>query len=338
MSAHPLGVTDGSKPIPQIAIVAGSDLSRHILKKLLLEAGCDARCVEPAHWRDCQQSEDERPDAWLFDASDAQVEDLLADIIEHCDAPFLISDEIAPQQPAAFAEWRRRMLAKLEELAATASGARVEPVSPPQAVWVLAASTGGPEAVSEFLAALAPNLPLAFVYAQHIEPRFDTILANALERHRHYRSVLSRGDQSLEQGQILVVPADRQLRFLPFHRVLETRKRWEGRYQPAIDQVVGNIARLYPQRAGVIVFSGTCDDGALGCRVMQACGGEIWVQTPASCVSPDMPNAALATGIVSKQGTPAQLAQALSSRYSQSHNGAATPGGASMKSGETTSE
>jgi len=57
---------------------------------------------------------------------------------------------------------------------------------------------------------------------------------------------------------------------------------------------------------------------------MQASGGEIWVQTPESCISPDMPNAALATGAVSMQGTPAQLAQALSSRYSQSHSAAAS--------------
>jgi chemosensory pili system protein ChpB (putative protein-glutamate methylesterase) len=156
------------------------------------------------------------------------------------------------------------------------------------------------------------------VYAQHIEAGFDRVLLSALERHRHYPPTLGRGEQYLRSGCVLVVPADQQLRFLPFHRVLETRKAWEGQYQPVIDQVVGDVARLYPQCCGVIVFSGLCNDGALGSRVVQASGGEVWVQTPASCVSPDMPNAALATGAVSRQGTPTELAQALSSRYSHS--------------------
>jgi len=324
VSALPLGVTDGSRPAPLIGIVAHADFSRHVLKNLLLESGYGARCINPEQLQDCLAQAATRPEAWLFDASDPEVEQQLADIIEQCDTPFLISDEPPPQRPGEFAEWRRRMLDKIEELAAAAVRTHGPALQPPQAVWVLAASTGGPEAVSEFFAALAPDLPLAFVYAQHIEPRFDSVLASALERHRHYRSAVCRGERSLEQGLVLVVPADQQLRFLPFHRVLETRKRWEGRYQPAIDQVVGDIARLYSQRAGVIVFSGTCDDGALGCRMMQASGGEIWVQTPESCISPDMPNAALATGAVSMQGTPAQLAQALSSRYSQSHSAAAS--------------
>jgi chemosensory pili system protein ChpB (putative protein-glutamate methylesterase) len=209
------------------------------------------------------------------------------------------------------------VLDKLEELVASVAAAPYAGTEAPAEVWVLAASTGGPEAVGEFLAALRPGLPIAMVYAQHIEQGFDRVLKSALEKHRHYPSRLCRGEQYLQRGGLLVVPADQQVRFLPFYRVLETRHAWEGRYQPAIDQVVGDVARLYPHRCGVIVFSGLCNDGALGCRVVQANGGEVWVQTPASCVSPDMPAAALATGSVSVQGAPAQLAQAMNSRYSQ---------------------
>lgn len=302
---------------PQIGIVAGADLNRHVLKKLLLDSGYAARCVEPEALSQCLQEDANQPDAWLLDSSDPNVDQLVALIVQHSDTPFLINDEHPPSHPDALADWRRRVLEKLEELAASVAAQPFSEAEAPAEVWVLAASTGGPEAVSEFLAALRPGLPIAMVYAQHIEQGFDRILKNALERHRHYPSVLCRGEQHLRKGSLLVVPADQQIRVLPFHRVLETRYPWEGRYQPAIDQVVGGIARLYQQRCGVIVFSGLCDDGALGCRVVQANGGEIWAQSPESCVSPDMPNAALATGLVSLQGTPAQLAQAMNSRYSQ---------------------
>lgn len=302
---------------PQIGIVAGTDLNRHVLKKLLLESGYGARCIDAQLLQQCLQEDANQPDAWLLDSSDPDVDLLVAQIVQHSDTPFLINDEYPPAQPEALADWRRRVLDKLEELVASVAATPYADVEAPAEIWVLAASTGGPEAVSEFLGALRPGLPIALVYAQHIEAGFDSVLKNALERHRHYPSTLCRGEQYLRKGGLLVVPADRQLRFLPFHRVLETRHAWEGRYQPTIDQVVGDLARLYPQRCGVIIFSGLCDDGALGCRMVQASGGEVWVQTPASCVSPDMPEAALATGVVSTQGTPAQLAQALNNRYSQ---------------------
>jgi chemosensory pili system protein ChpB (putative protein-glutamate methylesterase) len=302
---------------PQIGIVASADLNRHVLKNLLLESGYGARCVNRQQLHDCLLHSEGRPDAWLLDGSDPEVEELLEEIVSNCDSPFLINDEEPPSQPIAFGEWRRRMLEKLEELVASVDSEPVPHAAPPQAVWVLAASTGGPEAVNEFLAALAPNLPIALIYAQHIDIGFDRILIESLGRHRHYPPSLCRGEQYLRKSSLLLVPADQQLRFLPFHRVLETRKPWEGQYQPVIDQVVGDVARLYSQRCGVIVFSGLCNDGALGCRVVQACGGEVWVQTPESCVSPDMPNAALATGTVSQRGTPRELAQALSTRYSQ---------------------
>jgi chemosensory pili system protein ChpB (putative protein-glutamate methylesterase) len=302
---------------PCIGVVANGDLRRHVLKKLLLDAGYDACAIAPdqlhRHLADMQT----RPAAWLLDTSDAAADDLLARIVQDSEAPLLINDEDPPSQPSALAEWRQRMLAKLEELMASAAAVPLSIAAPPQAVWVLVASTGGPAAVGEFIAALTPGLPIALVYAQHIDANFDRVLTDALTQHRHYVVNLGRGEQQLRSGSLLVVPADRQLRFLPFHKVVETNKPWDGPYQPVLDQVVAELARQYRQRCGIIVFSGLCDDGALGCRIAQTHGSEVWAQSPASCVSPEMPNAALATGIVSRQGTPVELARALNTRYSR---------------------
>lgn len=301
---------------PRIGIVAAADLSRHVLKNLLQDGGYGALCLTPQQLLDCLRQPQSGPDAWLLDATQADVDELLERIVAGSDAPFLINDEAPPlQQPAAFALWRRRLLEKLEELVASVGAQAAVDARAPEAVWVLAASTGGPEAVHRFLDALAPGLPIALVYAQHIDDRFDRTLVQSLARHGHYAPGLCRGEQRLRAGSLLVVPADRRVRFLPFHRVVETRRAWEGPYRPAIDQVIAELARLYHRRSGVIVFSGLCDDGAIGCRVAQACGGEVWVQSPESCVSPDMPNAALATGGVGRRGTPEQLARELNRLY-----------------------
>lgn len=302
---------------PRIGIVAAGDLSRHVLQHLLLDSGYGASCFTEQQLAECLSRPETGPDAWLLDSTHADLDEWLERIVSGSDAPLLINDEAPPvQQPAAFALWKRRLLRKIEELVASIDAQPWPDKPAPEAVWVLAASTGGPEAVGRFLEALPPGLPIALVYAQHIDVSFDRMLASGLARYEHYETRLCRGEQFLRAGTMLVVPADGQVWFLPFHRAVATRRPWAGAYRPAIDQVIAELARLYHRRCGVIVFSGLCDDGAIGCRVAQACGGLVWAQSPDSCVSPDMPNAALATGAVSRQGTPEQLAAALAGFYS----------------------
>lgn len=309
-------IATGRREAPRLGLVAASELGRHALRSALADTGYRiACCIAPSQLA-TELAAADAPAAWVLAASASDDDELLVQIAEG-DVPFLILDDEAPlQQPAELALWRRRLLDKIEELCgALGRERRREPA--PLAVWVLAASTGGPEAVNEFFAALDPDLPVAFVYAQHIEAPFDAVLTAGLaRRHRHYPAVLGEGEQLLRRGQILVVPVATQLRFLPFHRVVASRHPWQGAYQPAIDQVVAEVARLYQNRCGVIVFSGLCDDGAFGCRRVQAAGGTAWVQSPESCISPDMPHAALATGAVSRRGTPAELGAAFSALYS----------------------
>lgn len=300
---------------PRLGVVAASDLGRHVLTKTLTGAGYSLSCCIPPSQLQATLDGAAVPEAWLLDASTSDNDDLLM-LIAEGDTPFLILEEEPPlQQPAELAIWQRQLLDKVEELVGSVGRLRLrEPA--PAAVWILGASTGGPEAVNEFLSALAPGLPIALVYAQHIEAPFDAVLTASLaRRHPHYTAILCEGEQLLRRGQLLVVPVGSQLRFLPFHRVVASRHPWEGQFQPAIDHVVAELARLYQNRCGTIIFSGLCDDGAFGCRRVRAQGGQVWVQTPASCISPDMPNAALATDTVSRQGTPTELAHALNSLY-----------------------
>ena len=300
---------------PRLAVVAATELGRYVLHKVLVDAGYPpVFCIPPSQLTDLLQLP-VTVDAWLLDGSAADNDELLVQIAE-ADVPFLIfDDEPPPQYAPHFSLWSQRLLDKIEELIGSIGVIHAIEAAP-AAVWVLAASTGGPAAVTEFLAALTPGLPIAFVYAQHIEAPFDAVLTASLcRRHSHLSSVLCEGEQRLRSGQILIMPVSTQVRFLPFYRTVVSRQPWDGPYQPAIDQVVAELARLYQNRCGVILFSGLCDDGAFGCRRVHALGGRVWVQQPDTCISPDMPNAALATGVVSRQGTPLELAQALNALH-----------------------
>ena len=86
---------------------------------------------------------------------------------------------------------------------------------------------------------------------------------------------------------------------------------WKGNYAPSIDQIAANVARIYRERSGLIIFTGMGDDGAASCRLLRQVGGKAWSQSPDDCTSDSMPVSAIATGCVSLIGTPEYLAQEL---------------------------
>ena len=307
---------------PRVGLVAEKDLNRHLLVEVLDQAGyqlalsLDSARLATKLERAGEAGLDMHIDAWLLDVDEQEIQHALDLLVENSDAPLLVNDQIPPAQDTeAHQYWRRRLIEKLEVVAVRSesceSSAKDELSSGIDRVWVLAASFGGPEAVKEFIAALPVDLPIALVYGQHIDTNFDKLLISGIGASKRFPVRLLRGRSQLVNGEIAVVPADRQLRFLARGQVVETRRPWVGQYQPALDQVIAELARVYRERLGVIVFSGMCNDGEVGCRVTKACGGTVWVQSPESCMSPDMPHAALRTGSVSFQGTPSELAQAL---------------------------
>lgn len=308
--------------LPRVGLVTDSDLNRHIIKKVLLAEGYDIPLsLESSNLKEQLLAGAGELDAWLLDISADNVQSVLEALVEFSEVPLLLNDEVPSESDTeAYDYWARRLLEKLEVVAVPSGDENDEhpasaTVAYAEEVWVLGASLGGPEAVTRFLDALPAGLPIAMVYAQHIEAKFDSVLASSTGRRQSYPMYLARGQQQLNAGEVMVVPADRQLRFLPRGRVVETRRAWVGNYQPAIDQVISELARVYRNKIGVIIFSGTCNDGEVGCRVVKASGGRVWVQSPESCISEAMPSAAISTGCVSFEGTPEQLAVSLAKQY-----------------------
>lgn len=312
---------------PRIGLVTDSDLNRHSLQQLLAEGGYNIGLSLKSAKLLAQFGGDDRAaarhqieanlDAWIIDISEDSVQPLLEYLLTESDLPLLVNDAVPLiQDQQAFTLWRRRTLEKLEVVAIVDADTNRDDDAMALAakdVWVLAASLGGPEAVSRFLQALPPDLPLALVYGQHIEPDFEGFLTGSITS--HYALELVQGEILLTAGKVAVVPAAHQLRFLPRGRIVATRKPWEGAYKPVLDQVISDLARVYRERLGVIIFSGTCNDGEIGCRVAKACGGTVWAQQADSCVDPSMPLAAISTQSVSQQGTPEQLAALLAQRF-----------------------
>lgn len=179
-----------------------------------------------------------------------------------------------------------------------------------QEVWVLAASTGGPEAVTRFLKALSPELEgVAFVYAQHINAEISLSLQKALLLSTQWSVVTCERSRVLREKSIYVVPPDNQVDIYDSGVIAPNSLAWLGPYRPSADQVMARLARYYGNRAGAIVFSGMGDDGSKSCSYMRRSGGMVWAQSPGTCAVDSMPVSAIATGEVSYQGSPENLAR-----------------------------
>ena len=260
-------------------------------------------------------------DAWLvtvaFDREEVAETELarLQDIefwLAHLKKPVMIDDGLEAQPTAeGYQAWRRRGLTKLQQLRGSIN-LEQHPKGAAQSIWVLAASTGGPEAVREFFQALPPKLNVGFVYVQHMDGGYEQSLVDIVDRHGHYPAYpVVHGDVIHPQG-TAIIANENWVEFLGNGTLVVKEESWPGCYSPSVDQVFANVARSFGERCGVIVFSGMGDDGATGARLVHQQGGQVWAQSPDSCTISSMPEAVLETQVVSKIGTPAQLAQSLS--------------------------
>ncbi len=313
---------------PKIGLVTNSDCNRQILRQVLVESGYEPSFTLTSselikRFEEEQDScTDIHHDAWLIDVDDSDAQQVLEVLSEHCELPLLVNEHVPNvNEVEAYQRWHRRLLEKLELVAIPREYQHEEVLKNTREnfsqVWVLAASFGGPDAVREFLQALPEGLPLAMVYGQHIEQNFERFLTKGIGGNHSYAIHLITSEYKLCAGEVAVVPVDRQLRFSSRGHVVGTRRSWQGQYQPVLDQVISDLARIYRSRLGVIIFSGLCNDGEVGCRVAKACGSKVWVQAPETCLSADMPNAALSTGCVSFQGSPEQLAVELAKQLQE---------------------
>lgn len=319
----------------RIAILADTSLQRHILQRALAGSGYqvvlnqDPAQLGPEELRACQA------DLWLVDLAQGEELPLLDDLLEG-DTPVLFGEGKAPERSSEhYPRWERSLFAKLKRLVGdpvAAVGPRLQgllgeagageplslpaslapaPAEPARRVWLLAASLGGPEAVKAFLDALPAGLPVAFLYAQHIDAAFEGSLPQAVGRHSQWTVSPARPGAPLRNGEVRVVPVGNELGFAADGELLLLERGWPEPYSPSIDQMMLNLAGQFGARCGVMVFSGMGSDGSAAAAYVRRQGGAIWTQSAASCVCASMPDSLREGGYSDVSGSPRELAAAL---------------------------
>lgn len=276
----------------------------HQLVAALLLSECTADAPAP-----------DSADAWVVDVAldpEAEPPAPVQWLLEHSDTPLIVSDS-SDYRPGSDAHnaWLKRTLAKLRQLVGDIN---LQSARRARELWILAASTGGPAAVKAFMAELPPSLGVAFIYVQHIDTSYTGTLVRMLSESA-YPAALARDGAVLEPDRIQIVTACDRVDLLENGTLAVPGEPWNGPYAPSVDQLAANAARVYGEQLGLIVFTGMGDDGASAGRMVRQRGGRVWAQSPDSCTSASMPEAALATGAVAETGTPVELAARLRALY-----------------------
>jgi two-component system, chemotaxis family, protein-glutamate methylesterase/glutaminase len=160
------------------------------------------------------------------------------------------------------------------------------------------ASTGGTEAIKEFLMGMPPDSP-GIVIAQHIPKAFSTPFAERMNRSCQLTVFEAQDGQQIMPGHAYIAPGDRHL------LIVRSGARWVcrlddgspvNRHKPSVDVLFRSVAQEAGYNAIGVILTGMGKDGAQGLLEMRQAGSPTIAQDEATSVVWGMPGEAVAIG------------------------------------------
>jgi two-component system chemotaxis response regulator CheB len=188
---------------------------------------------------------------------------------------------LAPQEPSTAAgAVTRRPLLSTEKLIA------------------VGASTGGTEAIRDFLLALPPDAP-GVVIVQHMPERFTRTFAARLDRETRLSVCEAEEGQRVLPGHAYIAPGNAHLLLkrngAQYVTTLSSQPPCNG-HRPSVDVLFHSVARHAGANAIGVILTGMGRDGAAGLLAMRQAGCETFAQDEKTCVVFGMPREAIALG------------------------------------------
>jgi two-component system, chemotaxis family, protein-glutamate methylesterase/glutaminase len=165
-------------------------------------------------------------------------------------------------------------------------------------IVVIAASTGGLDALSRILSQLAPTFPAAIAIVQHRSTSYPTLLAQLLQQRTKLRVKNAEDGEEIHPGIVYVAPPG-------IHLVVDSTERFglvDGlkvkHSRPSGDVLFASAAEAFESRVIAVVLTGGDGDGSAGISVVKRRGGTVISQDAGSAAASGMPRSAIATGDV----------------------------------------
>jgi two-component system chemotaxis response regulator CheB len=164
-------------------------------------------------------------------------------------------------------------------------------------VVVLAASTGGPPAVTHVLSHLPSKIPPILV-VQHMPKGVTKLFAEGLNQKCKFKVKEAKEGDFVQEDRALIAPAG-------FHMVVTKKGRISlnqdppvNYVRPAADVMMLSAADVYGSKNIGVVLTGIGSDGAKGIRAIKEKGGTTIAQNQETSVVFGMPKVAIQTGCV----------------------------------------
>jgi two-component system, chemotaxis family, protein-glutamate methylesterase/glutaminase len=184
-------------------------------------------------------------------------------------------------------------------LAKPASAAMIQTT---EKVVVVGASTGGTEALREFLEAMPLDAP-GIVIVQHMPEEFTARFAQRLDGMCRITVKEAADNDSVIRGQALIAPGNRHLilKRSGARYFVELRDGpLVSRHRPSVDVLFRSAARYGGKNVVGVIMTGMGDDGAKGMLEMMQAGAFNIAQDESTCVVFGMPAEAIKLGGVDR--------------------------------------
>lgn len=162
-------------------------------------------------------------------------------------------------------------------------------------VILIGASTGGPPALVQVLAALPAGLPAAVLVAQHMPPGFTPAFARRLARICPLPVREAEEGDRAEPGLVLVAPGGRQTSLERRGGRLIVRVSDEPQgltHRPSVDHLFRSAVDAVGHAAIAVVLTGMGSDGAVGVAALRAAGALVITESRETARVFGMPRAA----------------------------------------------
>ncbi len=201
-----------------------------------------------------------------------------------------------------FRDLKEHVIQKIKEIAykhpvpagpAVPSPERV-PLAGRAEVVAIGASTGGPQAITELLAAMGPAFTAAGLIVQHMPTNFLPVFAERLNRRTGLPVKLAESGEALVPGAFLVAPGRTHMklrRAKGYGATVWLDPEPAALHVPSVNQLFVHTALCYPGAALGVIMTGMGNDGQEGAARMKEAGNAVLAQDEESCVVWGMPRA-----------------------------------------------
>jgi len=164
----------------------------------------------------------------------------------------------------------------------------------------IAASTGGPPALSKVLKPLSAKFPIPILLVQHIPVGFSKGLADWLNGETKLTVKLATEGELALPGYAYLPPDDSHMVIGPDMRLRRDKSGPRYGLRPSADVTFESMAAAMPGKMLSVILTGMGRDGAQGMKALHEAGNYNIAQDEATSVIFGMPKSAIELGVVDK--------------------------------------